>query len=148
MVPGVNEYSPRWRRAFGDPDAARTEADVAFLLRVLPLAQYRRILDVPCGEGRHVRALSARGYEVVGADNDPAVSPAVVCDLRELDTLSAGFDAVINMWASFGYFDAEQNEHVLASFARRLRPGGRLVLDLFNRAFFAGRDGERDLGPV
>ena len=40
------------------------------------------------------------------------------------------------MWASFGYFDAATNEHVLASFGRRLRPGGRLVLDLFNRAYF------------
>ena len=34
------------------------------------------------------------------------------------------------MWQSFGYFDATENERVLASFARRLRRGGRLVLDL------------------
>ena len=146
MVRGANESSARWRSDFGDIDTARTEADVAFLRRVLPLPGFRRVLDVPCGEGRHVRALTKLGYDVLGADNDPEVGPQVVCDLRELDLLPT-FDAVINMWASFGYFEAEENERVLASFARRLRPGGRLVLDLFNREFFEGRGGERELRP-
>ena len=147
MVPGANEYSPRWRSVFGDVDAARTEADVAFLCSALPLPEYRRVLDVPCGEGRHAEPLTAAGYDVLGVDNDPAVAPQVLCDLRELDTLPVGFDAVINMWASFGYFEAEENERVLGSFARRLRGGGRLVLDVFNREFFLGRDGERELRP-
>ncbi len=147
MVPGVNEYSPRWRSVFGEVDPARTQADVAFLRRALPLPEFRRVLDVPCGNGRHLRTLAALGYDVLGVDNDPTVSPQVRCDLRELDALPAGFDAVINMWASFGYFDSKTNEHVLASLARRLRSGGRLVLDLFNREFFEGRDAERELRP-
>lgn len=147
MVRGANEYSPRWRSVFGDADAGRTEADVAFLCRFLPLPEYRRVLDAPCGAGRHVHALSELGYEVLGVDNDPAVSPKVLCDVRELDTLPAGFDAVINLWASFGYFDSPTNEAVLGSLARRLRPGGRLVLDVFNHEFFQGRDGERELRP-
>lgn len=143
----THTYSPRWRSVFGDVDPARTAADIAFLTRVLPLPEFRRVLDVPCGEGRFVRALGAVGYDVLGADVDPDVAPAVVADLRELDALPGGFDAVINMWASFGWFDVETNEEVLASFARRLRPGGRLVLDLYNRTFFEGRDGERELRP-
>lgn len=143
----THTYSPRWRTVFGDVAPARTAADVEFLTRVLPLPEFRRVLDVPCGEGRFVRALGTLGYDVVGADADPSVAPAVVADLRELDALPGGFDAVINMWASFGWFDAETNEEVLASFARRLRPEGRLVLDLSNREFFEGRDGERELRP-
>ena len=63
-------------------------------------------------------------------------------DLRELDPLPGGYDAVINMWASFGYFDAAENERVLGSFARRLRHHGRLVLDVYNRAFFEARAAE------
>ena len=96
-----------------------------------------------------MRALTALGYKVVGVDNDPAVSPPVLGDLRELDALPTGFDAVINMWASFGYFDAETNAHVLGSFARRLRQGGRLVLDLFDRSFFEAqpREVEREVRP-
>jgi len=143
----VNLYSAHWRECFGETDAARTQADVMCLRSVLPLPDFRHILDVPCGHGRHRRALSEHGYEVVGVDNDPAVSPQILGDLRELDVLPSDFDAVINMWASFGYFDPHENERVLASLARRLRPGGRLVLDLFNRAFFEGRDGERELRP-
>jgi SAM-dependent methyltransferase len=145
----LSTYSEQWRRVFGRVDPARTERDVAFLVRVLPLPDFRRILDVPCGEGRLVRALGRRGYDVLGADRDPAVGPAVVADLRELDRLAGDFDGVINMWASFGYFDAAENERVLASFVRRLRPGGRLVLDLFNRAYFEGplAEPERELRP-
>ncbi len=127
------------------PDAARTDGDVAFLLRALPLPDFHRILDVPCGTGRHKDALSKLGYEVVGADVDPAVSPDIVIDLRRLDELPDDFDAAINMWASFGYFDAGENERILAALGRRVRSGGRVVLDLHNRDFFDGRAGEREL---
>ena len=144
----MSGYSARWRSVFDGADPARTQADVALLTRVLPLPEYRRVLDVPCGTGRHVAALTAIGYDVLGVDNDPAVSPAVVLDLRELESLPTDFDGVINMWASFGYFDPETNEAVLASLSHRLRPGGRLVFDLFNGAFFASRrDVERQVRP-
>jgi hypothetical protein len=36
---------------------------------------------------------------------------------------------------SFGYLEEEANARVLA-FAERLRLGGRIVLDLYNPAFF------------
>ena len=140
-------YSARGWSIFGDADPARTAADVAFLHRALPLPDFRRVLDVPCGEGRLVRALAARGYDVTGVDRAEELSPAIVRDLRDLDGLPEDFDAVVNMWASFGYFDAVENERVLASFARRLRPGGRLVLDVHNRTFFEARQGTRELRP-
>lgn len=145
-VAGMSDgYSARWWSIFGDVDPARTAADVAFLHGVLPLPRFRRVLDVPCGEGRLVRALAAGGYDVTGVDRIQELSPAIVRDLRELDGLPEDYDAVINMWASFGYFDAAENERVLGSFARRLRPGGRLVLDVPNRTFFEVRQGTREL---
>lgn len=106
-------YSARWRAEFGDVDPARTAADAAFLRAVLPLPAYRRVLDVPCGGGRHVRALRELGYEVTGVDADPAVAPDLVCDLRDLDSLPTGYDAAITMWASFGYFDVPSMRLVL-----------------------------------
>jgi SAM-dependent methyltransferase len=146
----VSEYSARWREVFGEVDPARTTADVGFLTDVLPLPEFTRVLDVPCGTGRHLRALAARGYRMTGVDKDPAAvaqagPDAVTGDLRELDSLPTRYDAVINMWASFGYFDAAENERILGSFARRLRRGGRLVLDLHNRAFFESHAGEREI---
>lgn len=143
----VGGYSARWREVFGEVDPARTAVDADFLRRALPLSEFRRVLDVPCGAGRLMRALRELGYDVTGVDADPAVAPDVVADLRDLDGLATDFDAVINMWASFGYFDAEENARVLASFSRRLRPGGRLVLDVFNREFFRSAQGERELRP-
>jgi SAM-dependent methyltransferase len=141
-------YSPRWRTVFGDVDPARTAADVAFLLDALPLPGFRRVLDVPCGDGRLVRELGARGYDVTGVDGDPAVAPAVVADLRELDGLPADFDAVICLWASFGSFDPATNVRVLASFGRRVRTGGRVALDVLNGDFFVdGRSEQRQLRP-
>lgn len=148
-VPGaVNDYSARWRAHFDELDPARTAADVAFLRRVLPLPAFRRVLDVACGSGRHKRALGPLGYEVVGVDSDPSVAPDVVADMRDLDGLPRDFDAVVNLWASFGWFDEAENARVFAGLAERLRPGGRLVLDLYNRTFFEGRSPEtRELAP-
>ncbi|HXH88275.1 MAG TPA: class I SAM-dependent methyltransferase [Gaiellaceae bacterium] len=148
----MSEYSSRWRDTFGRVDPTRTEADLAFLVGTLPLPEFARLLDVPCGTGRHLRPLRALGYDVTGVDVDPVAAGAaghhaLVGDMRELDGLPGDFDGVLNMWQSFGYFDEPTNERVLGSFARRLRPGGRLVLDLHNRAFFEPRSpSERALG--
>ena len=68
-------YSARWRSIFGEVDPARTAVDVAFLRGVLPLPRFRRILDVPCGEGRLGRALGARGYDVTGVDRATGSDP-------------------------------------------------------------------------
>ena len=41
------------------------------------------------------------------------------------------------MWASFGYFDAATNRDVLFQMRDHLRPGGRLLLDVYHRECFA-----------
>jgi SAM-dependent methyltransferase len=137
-------------------DAAQTVAEAAFLRRVLPLPEFRRVLDVPCGFGRHMALLVDSGYDVVGIDNDPTVVAeaqaegldARLGDMRDLRRLREDFDAVVCMWTSFGYFDAETNADVLRGFAARVRPGGRIVLDLLDPTFFESRQGERDNNGV
>jgi SAM-dependent methyltransferase len=143
----VSTHSARWRARFGDPGAARTADDLRYLEDALPLPGFRQVLDVGCGNGRHKRALESRGYEVVGVDSDPSVAPDVVADMRHLDRLPRDFDAVICWWASFGHFDDEDNARVLAGFAGRLRPGGRVALEVHSRAFFESEAAQaRDLG--
>jgi SAM-dependent methyltransferase len=39
------------------------------------------------------------------------------------------FDAVVNLYTSFGYFTPAENQAVLRRMARALKPGGRLVVD-------------------
>jgi SAM-dependent methyltransferase len=150
----VSAYSPTWHRLFGAAvPEEQTEREVAFLGRVLPLPDFRRVLDVPCGFGRHTAALTALGYGVTGVELDPGVAAEarrrapgaeiVVADMRALPQLGP-FDAVVCLWASFGYWDDATNAGVLAQLAARVRPGGRLVLNVFDRAFFEPRQGERE----
>src|SRR3989442_1102150 len=57
-----------WLRA--TPEAqTREEAD--FIERHLQLPPQGKVLDVPCGGGRHSLALAARGYQVTGIDVSP-----------------------------------------------------------------------------
>ena len=54
-----------WRHA-ATPEQTRVEAD--FLERELHLRPGQRVLDVPCGFGRHSLDLARRGYRMLGVD--------------------------------------------------------------------------------
>lgn len=153
-------YSPQWFETFLlSVDPAETDREVAFLASLLPLSRFRCVLDACCGVGRHAVRLAQCGYSVTAFDVDVAMieraqmyaaHPNVTYrahDLREIDALPNSqpgmFDAVICLWQSFGQFDDRTNRDVLAAMAGCLRPGGRLVLDVYHRAFFAARQGER-----
>ena len=142
-----NVFSREWYEIFLAPiPAGSTAAEVAFVARQLPPAEFPRLLDVCCGPGRHAAALCARGYRVLGVDaNADAVARARAAapgaefrtlDMRALGELAADFDGVTNLWHSFGYFDEPTNVAVLRAMRERLRRGGRLVLDVYNRAHF------------
>jgi SAM-dependent methyltransferase len=148
-------YSDAWFETFGRPDKAQTEREVAFLLEVLP-PPGASVLDAPCGFGRHARALVSRGYRVTGVEKDEAIAAEArsaglvvhVLDVRALRTLRESFDAVICMWASFGWFDDVTNADVLGQMAERTRPGGVVVLDVYDPEWFRAHQGphtiERD----
>ena len=155
-VTNVNLEEDQWSELF-HPDTIyfdeqrltpeRSERDVEVLVRLLRLRDGTQVLDAPCGWGRHTNRLAARGCQVVGLDNDPlalerarkdAEAIGVAADyaegdLRALPFEDARFDAVFNWRTSFGFFDEEGNRKQLAEFARVLRPGGRLAMDLHSR---------------
>jgi SAM-dependent methyltransferase len=158
----LNDYSGAWFRFFLDTiPPERTAREVAFIARRIPLEEHARVLDVCCGPGRHALPLARLGYDVTGVDRDPdAIAAAThsagadsaqdaprarfrVLDVLDLGRLDRNFDAVLCLWASFGYSDATANRRLLAAMAARLRKGGRLILDIYNRDFFATRTGER-----
>jgi SAM-dependent methyltransferase len=119
----------------------RCDVETASIVRLLELAPGMRVLDVPCGEGRIAGRLARHGCDVVGIDVSEhflALAreryPGPVFEHGDMRTLDyrGEFDAVVNWFTSFGYFDAATNDSVLAGFARALRPGGRLLVDLQN----------------
>jgi SAM-dependent methyltransferase len=143
-------FSPAWFTTFGRPDEAVTAREVDALVDVLPPAP-ATILDVPCGFGRHAHALAARGYVVTGVERDPGVAAEARAaggievhelDLRRLDELPGSFDAVICMWASFGWYDEETNAAIFASLAAKATR--TLVLDLYDPSFFRAHQGTTD----
>jgi SAM-dependent methyltransferase len=123
---------------------------------VLPPPSRGGALDVCCGGGRHLAALAAFGYEVTGVERDPGVAERareaaptariVEGDANRLAVLASGpFAGVVCLWQSFGYGTAAENAALLRAMASLLDPGGRLVLDVYNRAFFETRTGTRTL---
>lgn len=118
-----------------------SDADAATIARLLPLKPGMRVLDIPCGEGRIARRLALLGCDVVGIDNSDRLlglakerGGAVTYahqDMRNLDT-HAEYDAIVNWFTSFGYFDTATNDKLLARFAQALKPAGRLLLEMHN----------------
>jgi SAM-dependent methyltransferase len=152
-----NAYSELWFSTFlATIPPERTARELAFLRRQLPVDRFRRVLDIACGAGRHAHALGRAGYHVTGVDTAAAVLEAararrtpnvsfVEADMRALPALGGEFDAAICLWQSFGGFDAETNRRVLRTVHDRLRPGGRFVLDIYNRRHFETRPATRRL---
>jgi SAM-dependent methyltransferase len=151
----IDDVDPQWFESFfeGDDwllvaaarDPERTALEVDFVAS--QLSEGARVLDVPCGTGRHAVALAERGYVVAGLDiSEAALAVARGAgpqldlrqgDMRKLPWPDGSFDAVLNLWTAFGYFESqEEDERVLAEFARVLAPGGMLILDTINQTAF------------
>lgn len=151
-----NAYSPRWFQLFHvGIDDSRTDREAAFVCRSAPLPEFRNVVDVCCGMGRHARALASRGYSVTGIDRDAdAITNAhklgggptyLHADIRDYIPAAGALDVAIVMSQSFGHFDATTNRGVLRKLATSIRLGGRVVLDLWNEDFFRAHPGEREL---
>jgi len=126
----------------------RTAAEVNAVVERLGLEPGARLLDLCCGQGRHVVPLTRLGYRVTGLDLSRRLLEGaaglaagqgqrvglVEGDMRRLPFADASFDAVLNLFNAFGYLeDDAQDELVLGEVARVLRPGGRFLQELANR---------------
>jgi 2-polyprenyl-3-methyl-5-hydroxy-6-metoxy-1,4-benzoquinol methylase len=127
--------------------AERTEKEIVFAEHALELRAGARILDLCCGQGRHSVLFARRGFQVTGLDLNAAyldtaqesarasnvTLKTIKADMRQIP-FQDQFDAIVNMYSSFGYLESEaEDQKVLESAAKAIRPGGRLMLDMLNR---------------
>jgi SAM-dependent methyltransferase len=125
-----------WRKAV-DPNQTRDEA--TFLEKVL--GSKSRVLDVPCGNGRHSVELARRGCRVTGVDlssefiNEARVAAGVSRNadfvhknIRDLSWESE-FDGAFCFGNSFGYLEFGDMTAFVRGVARALKPGGRFVIE-------------------
>lgn len=122
------------------------EEAAAFIDRLIltdELKEIHYILDLACGRGRHAVHFHQIGFDVVGLDlskNSIAFAKQFEQkglafengDMRFFE-LERKFDAVFNLFTSFGYFHhLEENIKVLQNVHKHLKPNGVFVIDYFN----------------
>ena len=130
-----------WRAAVTED---YTTAEIDFLVRTTGLRPGARVLDLPCGSGRHSLALARRGFHVTGIDvSAEAIAFARAeaagldgggpIDLRVGDMAAVPtdlrVDLAICMGNSFGYLDHDGTRRFLTDLTTVVRPGGHLVID-------------------
>jgi SAM-dependent methyltransferase len=131
------------------PRAARSEAEVAQVIRQSRARAPLDVLDLACGVGRHSLIFAAQGFNVTGIDfSKPYLRDArkaarkarqsirfVHGDIRHLRRhfAAGGFDLVVSMYNSFGYFRHRRDDlRVIEEVHRTLAPGGALVINTLN----------------
>lgn len=134
---------------YEESDTRKAVGQVADIIRLLELKPPARVLDVPCGYGRHAVELARRGFSVTAVDaseiqiahgREKAKAAEVDVDFRVMDArrlpFESEFDLAINMFLSFGYFESDE-EHLamLRGIADALRPGGRFLMETWNREY-------------
>lgn len=143
-----------YRKSFGDDyllvykhrDMKGAYDEVKRMIEWLQLPQGSSVLDLCCGMGRHSMALRDFGYKVTGVDlsgvllseaaklNENKEVRFLQGDMRDVP-LKESFDAVVNLFTSFGYFEHdEENERVLREMYRLLAPEGKgkFIIDFMN----------------
>lgn len=124
----------------------------------LGLSPGAAILDLCCGPGRYTLEFARRGFHVSGVDRTIAYldearrradAEGLEVELIREDMRTfvrpGGFDAAVNLFTSFGYFeDPADDLRVAHNLHASLRPGGKLLMELMGREILAMRFQERD----
>ena len=124
----------------------QAKKEVDFLTEAMGMKKGDRVLDLPCGTGRHSNYLAKKGLNVTGVD----ISAACLKRAREnfsnnnirfqkgnmanLSQFESKFDHALNLFSSFGYFQTDkENENVLRQMVSTLKDGGKIAVHLINR---------------
>src|SRR5688500_5908929 len=114
------DYLDVYNYQFTDERAA---TETKFAAKALELRPGERVLDLCCGQGRHSVILATMGLDVVALDlaesylrlaeemakGRGVTIETVHADMREIP-FESHFDAIANMFSSFGYLESEDED--------------------------------------
>lgn len=137
--------TPFYHILYQDRDHREAGLFMDRLTSYLQLPTAASVLDLACGKGRHSIYLNTLGFEVTGVDlSEKSITYA---KSFENDTLHFArhdmstpypekFDAVFNLFTSFGYFEREEdNLNTIKSIKAALKHNGTAVIDFLNVNF-------------
>lgn len=135
--------SPYYHYLYKSRDENEAKLVIDNLTSTLDIQSGAKVLDLACGRGRHARYLAEKGFDVTGLDiSGKSISYArqfeqenlsfFLHDMRQAFRINY-FDAVVNFFTSFGYFDNDADHlRTMQNVNLNLKPGGVLLLDYFN----------------
>jgi D-alanine-D-alanine ligase len=157
-------FNANYLRTDGDVvnDNAITHAEVDIFEKILDVNKDVAMLDLCCGQGRHVMEFARRGFtgaqgfdrshylisRARGQARREGLSAAFKeGDARKLPYKTNQFDVVTILGNSFGYFESQEDDQlVLGEVYRILKPEGKLLIDVTDgdhmRATFEPRSWE------
>ncbi len=135
--------SPYYHTLYKDRNDSEAENFISNLVKHLALPNDSHVLDLACGKGRHSVTLNKLGYKVLGVDLSPnsikeaskLANDSLAFKVQDMRNPIEGesFDAIFNLFTSFGYFDdLEDNNKVVNAMRTMLCKNGILVIDFMN----------------
>jgi SAM-dependent methyltransferase len=138
---GVLQGAAYHRNAF----ARGTEQEADVLAEVLALPAGSAVLDVGCGDGRHVGALRRRGLAALGLDLAPAVlaggrardpgRPLVAGRAQALPFADGSVDGLVSVCQGGFGLQPAQDVQAVTEWSRVVRTGGSVALSAFSLVF-------------
>lgn len=134
--------TPYYHLLYNNRDFSEAEKFMSNILDYLNLDDGSSILDLACGKGRHSIFLNKKGYDVTGVDlSTQSIDEASKFENKKLkfavhdmrDNLETEFDAVFNLFTSFGYFENDEDDiAVLETIKNSMKSNSVAVIDFMN----------------
>ena len=136
-----------WKKYFSEDylklykhDENETSREAEAIIRMLQIEPGKHVLDLACGFGRHAVVLAQKGLKVTGYDlsegflkkaKELSETVSVKLDLKQGDMRDIPyenkFDACINMFTAFGFFESEKDDLKVLKGVRKALKAGRAV---------------------
>jgi SAM-dependent methyltransferase len=134
--------TPYYHILYKDRDDSEAQGFMDNLSNYLNIPEGGKILDLACGKGRHAVYLNTLGFNVTGVDlSEQSIKHAkqfenetLKFDVHDMSKpYPDTFDAVFNLFTSFGYFQNENcNLETIKSIKAQLNEFGFGVIDFMN----------------